>query len=191
MSPVWAILLVLVVFAVVLRLKGRNRRKLKVPVYSRRIEGMQVVAQIEPDMSSGCLFDHGIQFGKGFRRKEGPRLPHPGNCRCRTVPFSFNSNEVFNGALRNFANIGTDYTELPAETAGKLAERMKAAENPQAPNTLEAYLAAVSVEDVGKNARAEIEKFLTARFEFLQRGGEATILPQPTEAGEANEVESD
>lgn len=191
MSPIWAVLLVLVAFALVLRLKRRNKRKLKVPVYSRRIEGLQVVAQLEPDMSSGCLFDHGIQFGKGFRRKEGPKLPHPGNCRCKTVPFSFNSNEVFNGALRNFAAIGTNHAELPEKIADQLAESMKAAENPKVPNTLEGYLEAVNMENAGKSAGAEIQKFLTARFEFLRGGGEATIPPQPIEAGEAGEAESD
>ena len=191
MSPIWAVLLVLVAFTLVLRLKGRKKRKLKVPVYSRRIEGLQVVAQLEPDMSSGCLFDHGIQFGKGFRRKEGPKLPHPGNCRCKTVPFSFNSNEVFNGALRSFAAIGTNHAELPAKIADQLAESMKAAESPKVPKTLEGYLEAVNLEKVEASAGAEVQKFLTARFEFLRGGWRSHNSPQPIEAGDADEAESD
>lgn len=177
MSPIWAILLVLVALAVVLRLKGRNKRKLKVPVYSRRIEGFQVVAHLEPKMSSACLFDHGIQFGKGFRRKEGPGLPHAGNCRCTTAPFSFTSNEVFNGALRDFAHINTDCPGIPAELARRMAELMKRAESPQAPKTLEAYLAATDLGQTGAKSKHAVREFLTARFAFLQGGGEA-VLPQ-------------
>ena len=175
MSPIWAVLFVLVAFAVVLRLKGRNRRKLKVPVYSRRIEGLQVVAQFEPEMPSACLFDHGIQFGKGFRRKKGPELPHAGNCLCKTVPFSFNSNEVFNGALRNIPGIHTEYPNLPDDIAGRLAEQMKRAETPHAPESLETYLAAVDLGEVGATTEAAVRNFLIARFEYLQGGGEAAI----------------
>ena len=182
MSPIWAILLVMVVFAVVLRLKGRSRRKLKVPVYSRRIEGFQVVAHLEPEMSSGCLFDHGIQFGKGFRRKEGPELPHAGKCRCTTVPFSFTSNEVFNGALRDIAHINTDYPSIPAKLARQMAELMKRAESPQAPKSLEAYLAAIDLGQAGAKSKDAVREFLTARFAFLQRGGEAALPQQSPDA---------
>lgn len=187
MSPIWAVLLVLVAFAVVLRLKGRNQRKLKVPVYSRRIEGFQVVAHLEPEMPSGCLFDHGVQFGKGFRRKEGPELPHAGNCRCAAVPFSFTSNEVFNGALRNFAGVNTDNPDLPADIAGQMAELMKRAETPQAPDALDAYLAAVDLGQLGAATDAAVRSFLTARYEFLRKGGQAAISPASSETEVATE----
>ena len=178
MSPIWAVLLVLVAFAIVLRFKGRNRRKLKGPVYSRRIDGFQVVARLEPDMPSACLFDHGVQFGKGFRRKEGPQLPHHGNCHCTTAPFSFTSNEVFNGALRNFAGVQTDYPDLPPDVAGNMAEQIKRAESPQPPQTLEDYLDAVKLGDLGQKNEAAVRRFLTARFEHLQGGGKAIASGQ-------------
>lgn len=183
MSPIWAILLVLVIFAVVLRLKGRSKRKLKVPVYSRRIEGFQVMARLEPEMSSGCLFDHGTQFGKGFRRKEGPELPHAGNCRCTTVRFSFTSNEVFNGALREFARIDTDFPGIRANLAPQLAELMKGVESPKAPETLEAYLAAIDLGPAGAKSKDAVREFLTARFAFL-RGGGKSALPEPSSDAE-------
>ncbi|NIP71732.1 MAG: hypothetical protein GWO16_01270, partial [Gammaproteobacteria bacterium] len=68
-------------------------------------QGYQVSAYVHPHMSQACLYDHGMQFGKGFRRKVGPALPHDAGCQCEVTPFSFTSSEVFNGALRSVSAI--------------------------------------------------------------------------------------
>jgi hypothetical protein len=182
MSPVWAVVLVLVAFAVVLRLKNRRKNRPAVAVYARRIEGFQVVAQLEPNMPGGCLFDHGIQYGKGFRRKEGPALPHAGNCRCATMPFSFTSNEVFNGALRNFAEVRTDIPDLPVKPASRLADQMKRVESSPLSPTLEGYIAAVDMGKQPDKTSQAVRDFLTARYEHLNGEGKATALPRPSDA---------
>ena len=182
MSPVWAVVLVLVAFAVVLRLKNRRKNRPAVPVYSRRIEGFQVVAQLEPNMPGACLFDHGIQYGKGFRRKEGPALPHAENCRCASLPFSFTSNEVFNGALRNFAEVRTDIPHLSVKPASRLVDQMKRVESSPLPATLEGYIAAVDMGELPDKSSQAVRNFLTARYEHLNGTGKATALPRPSAA---------
>ncbi|MCZ6558903.1 MAG: hypothetical protein O7A69_14190 [SAR324 cluster bacterium] len=163
MNPIWAVLLVAVAFVVVLRIK-RRRRLPQIPVYARRIEGFQVVASLAPEMSSACLFDHGVQYGKGFRRKEGPELPHDERCRCASLPFSFTSNEVFNGALRNFAGVRNNEVQgFTQEAADDLVAQLKKVESVQLPVDIEAYLAAVQVEESGEAMHA----FLSARYTYL------------------------
>ncbi len=162
MNPIWAVLLVAVAFVVLLRLR-RRRRLPQVPVYARRIEGFQVVASLAPEMSSACLFDHGVQYGKGFRRKEGPELPHDERCRCASLPFSFTSNEVFNGALRNFTGVHSEAQGFTQKTADDLMAQLKKVESVQLPVDKEAYLAAVQVEDSSEAVHA----FLSARYTYL------------------------
>lgn len=167
MNTLWAVALVGVAFVIVMRLRGRRKRLPKVPVYSRRIEGYQVVASLAPDMSARCLFDHGVQFGKGFRRKEGPALPHDGRCHCASVRFSFTSNEVFNGALRSFAEVHSDIPGLPQEAAGKLLEQLKRVESAQLPPSREAYKAAVEMDEFPGKVGDAVAGFLDDRYEFL------------------------
>lgn len=182
MSPVWAVVLVLIAFAVVLRLRSRRKKWPAVPVYSRRIDGFQVVAQLEPDMPGGCLFDHGIQYGKGFQRKEGPALPHAENCRCATLPFSFTSNEVFNGALRNFADIRTDIPHLPEKSANRLVDQLKRVESSPLPPTLEGYVSAVDMGKLPDKSGQAVRDFLTVRYEHLNGTGKTTAPPRLSEA---------
>ena len=177
--------LVLLAFLVVLRISKRGRRRRTLPksgVYSRRIEGFQVIAFLGPEISGACLFDHGVQFGRGFRRKESPPLPHDKHCRCVTIPFSFTSSEVFNGALRQFSSLSTTIPNLEAETAKQLIESLRAVNQALLPETPEAYLALVGLEDFPAGSKAGIEEFLRARYAFL-RTGEAKDRPQLTDEG--------
>ena len=63
------------------------------------------------------------------------------------MPFSFTSNEVFNGALRNFANVHSQVSGLSQEDAGRLLEQLKRVEGAQLPPSREAYLAAVELDE--------------------------------------------
>ena len=172
MNPIWAAILVLVAFLVVLRISKRGRRRRTSPtgVYSRRIEGFQLSAFLRPEISGACLFDHGVQFGRGFRRKESPPLPHDEHCHCVTTPFSFTSTEVFNGALRQVSGISSTIPELEAETAKQLIESLRAVDQTLLPETEEAYLALVGLEDFPAGSKAGIEEFLRARYAFLRAG---------------------
>jgi len=177
--------LVLLAFLVVLRISKRGRRRRTLPttgVYSRRIEGFQVTAFLRPEISGACLFDHGVQFGRGFRRKESPSLPHDEHCSCVTAPFSFTSNEVFNGALRQGSGIPTTVPTLEGEAARQLIESLRTVNQASLPETPKAYLALVGLEDFPAASREGIEEFLRARYDFL-RAGEAENRPKLTDGG--------
>lgn len=169
------ILAVVAVFLVILRLKKRNKGKKSSPaVYARRIEGAQVYTALHAAVPDNCLFDHGLQFGKGFRRKEGPELPHDGDCQCVISRFSYTSTEVFNGALRNHETIESAIAILDNRENLQLIEALKrvagqfVAENP------DSYAAQVLDGDEWKpGSRIEIEKFLRQRHAFLLGGGQA------------------
>ncbi len=105
-----------------------------------------------------------MQFGRGFRRKESPSLPHDEHCRCVTTPFSFTSTEVFNGALRQLSGISTTIPNLEGEAARQLIESLRTVNQALLPETPEAYLALVGLEDFPAGARAGIEEFLRARY---------------------------
>ena len=159
----------------------RNRRKLVQPetrVYARRIEGFQVIAFLHPRMSAACLADHGMKFGKGFRRKEGPTLPHDEPCRCRTAAFSATSTEAFHGALRQHRAPDVSLDELPARDAQSLLDWLRAGTG-TAPETLELYLAQPDLNRFSPEHRAQVESFLRERYEFLK------APPQPAQATQA------
>ncbi len=185
MNPIWLILLVVVAFLVLLRLKRRSKRRLKIPVYSRRIDGLQVVALLTPEMPSGCVFDHGVQFGHGFRRKHGPALPHGQGCGCTTVPFSFTSNEVFNGALRNFAEIRNTVDGLKQAEANQLLGALKRVESGPLPPTQKGYLALVEPDDFAGRTQQTVRDFCEKRFAFLASG--AARAPHASEGDLATE----
>jgi hypothetical protein len=174
MNALWIILLVLVALLVFTRL--RTKRKLRgrtPPKLGPRVTGSQINAYLHPRMSAACLFDHGVQFGKGFRRKEGPELPHDEACRCESVPFSFTSSEVFNGALRGVTHVKSTIEGLPQEQAQRLVEGLKAAESNPLPADEEAYLSAVVGPGPPARLREEIRAFLGERYRHLQQRRQA------------------
>jgi hypothetical protein len=168
LSPYWPILLVAGVALVVWRLRRRvPKREDRAPILARRVEGFQILSPLHPRMSRTCIFDFGLQYGPGFRRKDGPALPHSPDCRCRAEPFAFTSSEVFSGALRRLAEAGTDLPGFPQEACKPLLDALRRVNADPVPETLKAYLAATGRDDFPAEQRAAVGRFLTERFEFL------------------------
>lgn len=166
------IVIVFLAFLVILRLRARGRQaRVATPeAYARRIDGTQVTAYLEPEMPEACLLDHGVQYGKGFRRKTGPSLPHAPHCRCRETRFSFTSTEVFNGALRTPAEIRSSIPALTPRNAQRMVDGMKAQHGLPLPETAAAYIEAVLKDsELEQGQRPAIEAFLRQRYAFLQR----------------------
>jgi hypothetical protein len=182
MNQIWIIVAVLVVLVLVMRIRARRQgARFQRPLAAGpRIQGYQVVAFVHPRMSAACLFDHGLQFGRGFRRKEGPQLPHDGECRCESVAFSFSSSEVFNGALRAVGQARSTIDGLQADDIARLLERLKAVEVHALPPDAAAYAQAVGAGDFPPAVQAPLRAFLAERHAYLQQhppavqaGGEA------------------
>jgi hypothetical protein len=185
MNPVIIMALALLVFVVVWRIKNRTQRKRsRVPAYSPRVEGFQVTAFVHPRMSGACLFDHGVQHGKGFRRKEGPQLPHDESCRCGSIPFSFTSSEVFNGALRHVGGISGTIPDFAEDEFHRLVEALKQVEGRPLLQSEAAYVAAVNPQNFPARTRTALAEFLAERSAYLAAGG---AQPQSSSAEEAAE----
>lgn len=182
MQELWIVLLVAAALLVLFRVRARRRRPASRPASQPlRISGYQINAGLHPRMSTACLFDHGLQYGKGFRRKEGPELPHRDDCRCETVPFSFTSSEVFNGALRGLAHVDPGDTDLSPEGATMLLERLKSLEGQPVPADPEAYVAQVDLSSLPAAEREPARAFLAERHAWLTGAGKAA--PGPTTDG--------
>ena len=166
------IVIVFLAFLVILRLRARGRRARPATpeTYARRIDGTQITTYLEPEMPEACLLDHGVQYGKGFRRKTGPSLPHGPDCRCKETRFSFTSTEVFNGALRTPADIRASIPGLTPRNAQRMVDGMKSQHGLPLPETAEAYIDAVIKDsEPEQGQRPAIEAFLRQRYDFLQR----------------------
>jgi len=164
----WLFIAAGLAFFLILTIRNRKKRIPETKVYSRRIEGFQVVAFLHPKVSQACLADHGVQFGKGFRRKEGPSLPHDERCRCRTSAFSYTSNEAFHGALRKFRDPDVSIERLPAQESKALLDAMRAENGAHPPETVEQYLERSGLSQFSPDSRSSVEAFLRERFEFLR-----------------------
>ena len=183
MSHYVLILAVVAVFLLILRLKARskqNRRREPV-VYARRIDGAQVNAFLHPQISENCLLDHGLQFGKGFRRKEGPALPHNAGCRCRIHPFSYTSTEVFNGALRSHAPLESSIEGLRERDGQRLVDALKQSIGQPLAAQADTYVAGAmaSLDNLDAPVRAAVEAFLRERYAYLRGEGGATPPAEP------------
>ena len=176
MNQIWIVIAVLVALLIFMRIRSRRKSKpRRPPATGPRIHGIQVNAFVLPRMGDGCLYDNGVQYGKGFRRKEGPVLPHDAECRCEAVPFSFTSSEVFNGALRNVGNIQSTIPDFSGAAAAMLIDRLKAVEAHPLPEDESAYLAAIGPSAFAHPYRRALEAFLSERYAYLRlrnRAGE-------------------
>jgi len=183
MNPVILMALALLVFVVIWRIKSRATRRLpKEPIYAPRVEGFQVNVFLHPRMSRACLFDHGVQYGKGFRRKEGPVLPHDAACRCTALPFTFSSSEVFHGALRHVGGISGTIDGLDEATALQLVEALRRVEGGALPASGAAYRDAVGLEAFPAALRPALQSFLDERYLFLANPAPAAERGTPNDA---------
>ena len=169
MNELWIVAAAIVGLAIFARM--RSRRKIvptrRQPSAGPRIQGSQVSAYLHPRMSAACLFDNGLQFGKGFRRKDGPQLPHSPDCRCEVVAFAFTSSEVFNGALRNLGAVKSSLPGLQPADGLRLVEQLKSVEAQPLPADAAAYAAALGVESFPTELQAALRAFAAERHAFL------------------------
>jgi hypothetical protein len=192
MRELWPLVLgfgVIVLLLGILRARpGRRRqeRGLAIP----KVEGFQVTGPLHPRMTRGCVFDLGLQYGRGFRRKEGPALPHGPNCECRAVPFAFSGQEVFSGSLRRFAEIRCSMPGFPPEACRPLLEGLRRVNAEPVPGTLTEYLGRVGLlESLPPHQREPVLRFLEDRYAYLcdprpapAADGAVPSAPQPSDA---------
>lgn len=181
MKELWPLLLVFGVAVLLwgtLRRRSAPRERSERTLVMPRVEGFQVMSPLHPRMPRGCVFDLGLQYGKGFRRKEGPALPHGPDCRCRTTPFSFSGSEVFGGSLRRFGELSCAVPGFPQAACQPLLQALKRVNAEPVPETLSGYLDQVgTIPGLAPEHQEPVRRFLEERYAYL-RG-------LPTPAGDA------
>jgi hypothetical protein len=120
-------------------------------------------------MGRSCVNDHGMQFGPGFRRKEGPVLPHDPACRCETNPFTFTSSEVFAGALRRMAEPTTLQPGFPTAAIPAMIATLKRINAEPVPQEVDAYIALADPSIFDTDDQLAAIAFLKERHAFLTR----------------------
>ena len=61
------------------------------------IEAIELKTYLDWDTPVSCLESDGTRYGRQFKQKTPPDLPHEKGCRCETTKLFYTSEEVFNG----------------------------------------------------------------------------------------------
>ena len=65
--------------------------------YITTIEAIELKTYIDWDTPVPCLESDGTRYGRQFKQKTPPDLPHEQGCRCETTKLFYTSKEVFEG----------------------------------------------------------------------------------------------
>ncbi|MBC8257943.1 MAG: hypothetical protein H8E38_02915 [SAR324 cluster bacterium] len=61
------------------------------------IEAIELQTYLDWDTPQTCLESDGIRYGKQFKQKIPPELPHEQGCRCEATKLFYTSDDVFQG----------------------------------------------------------------------------------------------
>ena len=182
MNPYLAVLALLGLVAVTWRFTRRKPRAdgpERARRAERKLEGYQVWTPLHVRMGRGCIFDHGMQYGPGFRRKEGPLLPHDPHCRCETLPFTLAGSEVLAGALRRVGKLKTLEAGFPVSAIAPTLAALKRINAEPTHKDKEGYLALVGVDSFQEPDRSAVTAFLLERYAFLTQQQHVSITQAP------------
>jgi hypothetical protein len=72
-------------------------RNSKVDPFITTIEAIELQTFLAWDTPRSCLESDGIRYGKQFKLKFPPELPHEPGCRCEATKLFYTSDDVFQG----------------------------------------------------------------------------------------------
>ena len=61
------------------------------------IEAIEMKTYLDWDTPVSCLESDGTRYGRQFKQKTPPDLPHEQGCRCETTKLFYTSEDVFQG----------------------------------------------------------------------------------------------
>ena len=61
------------------------------------IEAIELKTYLDWDTPVSCLESDGTRYGRQFKQKKPPNLPHEQGCRCETTKLFYTSKDVFEG----------------------------------------------------------------------------------------------
>ena len=74
-----------------------SSRNNKVDPFITTIEAIELQTFLAWDTPRSCLESDGIRYGKQFKLKKPPNLPHEPGCRCVATKLFYTSDDVFQG----------------------------------------------------------------------------------------------
>ena len=84
-------------------------RNSKVDPFITTIEAIELQTFLAWDTPRSCLESDGIRYGKQFKLKIAPVLPHEPGCRCEATKLFYTSDDVFQGTspiLKHKSSLG-------------------------------------------------------------------------------------
>jgi hypothetical protein len=170
------------------RRKPRSESEDRIRRPERRVEGFQVWSPLHLRIGRSCLFDYGLQYGPGFRRKEGPLLPHDPHCHCETLPFNLTASEVFAGGLRRIGEPKSLETGFPLGAITQTLTALKRINAEPLPGDVEAYLALVGMDAFSPADHDAVDAFLRERYAFLTHPEHVTDSPSSRSSDDGRAV---
>ena len=73
------------------------RRKDESEPFITTIEAIELKTYLDWDTPVSCLESDGTRYGRQFKQKTPPDLPHEQGCRCETTKLFYTSEDVFQG----------------------------------------------------------------------------------------------
>ena len=73
------------------------KRKDESEPFITTIEAIELKTYLDWDTPVSCLESDGTRYGRQFKQKNPPDLPHEQGCRCETTKLFYTSEEVFQG----------------------------------------------------------------------------------------------
>ena len=74
-----------------------NNQSKKVDPFITTIEAIELQTFLAWDTPRPCLESDGIRYGKQFKQKTPPELPHVPGCKCEAIKLFYTSDDVFQG----------------------------------------------------------------------------------------------
>lgn len=161
----------------------RSRRPQNdLPVTS--IEGHELRTFLDIDTPLECLRDDGVRYGQSFRLKNMPPIPHNQQCRCQTVPLSYTSSEVFQGALRDKSPRQTTLGELEAHDAQLLKSMLMGLHIHPLPIDFDTFCQQFDLSKVSEDYQSQILELVKKGFEKHQQSSTALLKTLPSDEKE-------
>ena len=73
------------------------RRKDESEPFITTIEAIELKTYLDWDTPVSCLESDGTRYGRQFKQKTPPSLPHEQGCKCETTKLFYTSEDVFQG----------------------------------------------------------------------------------------------
>ncbi len=139
-------------------------RNNKVDPFITTIEAIELQTFLAWDTPRSCLESDGIRYGKQFKLKQPPNLPHEPGCRCEATKLFYTSDDVFQGTspiLTHKSELG----DISAKDALLLKNILLKIINDSEAESFSDFIAQFETNSFSTNIRSQAIKLAEQAFE--------------------------